>query len=187
MLALTFAYPVAAHDHRWQLSGKPHRLSGTASSGRPLDVDKEIWIDEGRRGLPLQPESGPDDWQEDILVTIAEGLSPQRALQIAVASGQNPVRRRWSPGSSFGRCSPKLTPAGGDGQYGNSIARQDLGRARQMVSALPAANRVLRSDSDDPGGSRSGSRQTWRIDAVPWTENWVEAFAVYITRAGASW
>ena len=23
MLALTFAYPVAAHDHRWQLSGKP--------------------------------------------------------------------------------------------------------------------------------------------------------------------
>ncbi|MGA8411999.1 MAG: hypothetical protein WB756_09590 [Xanthobacteraceae bacterium] len=90
MLALTFAYPVAAHDHRWQLSGKPHRLSGTASSGRPLDVDKEIWIDEGRRGLPLQPESGPDDWQEDILVTIAEGLSPQRALQIAVASGHGP-------------------------------------------------------------------------------------------------
>ena len=22
-LALTFAYPVAAHDHRWQLTGKP--------------------------------------------------------------------------------------------------------------------------------------------------------------------
>jgi hypothetical protein len=38
----------------------------------------------------LQSESGPDDWQQDILTTIAEGLSPQRALQIAVASGHGP-------------------------------------------------------------------------------------------------
>ena len=24
-LALTFAYPAAAHDHRWQLTGKPRQ------------------------------------------------------------------------------------------------------------------------------------------------------------------
>jgi hypothetical protein len=160
MLALTFAYPVAAHDHRWQLSGKPHRLSGTASSGRPLDVDKEIWIDEGRRGLA--PSSlNPDQ-------TIGRRIFSSRSrkacrhrepYRLRLRRVTDPVRRRWSPGSSFGRCSPKLTPAGGDGQYRKSIAHQDLGRARQMVSALPAANRVLRSDSDDPGGSRSGSRQ----------------------------
>ena len=39
---------------------------------------------------PLQAEPGPDDWQQDILTTIAEGLSPQKALQIAVASGHGP-------------------------------------------------------------------------------------------------
>jgi hypothetical protein len=39
---------------------------------------------------PLQAEPGPDDWQQDILTTIGEGLSPQRALQIAVASGHGP-------------------------------------------------------------------------------------------------
>jgi hypothetical protein len=37
---------------------------------------------------PLQAEPGPDNWQQDILTTIAEGLSPQ--LQIAVASGHGP-------------------------------------------------------------------------------------------------
>ena len=39
---------------------------------------------------PLQTEPGPDTWQQDILTTIAEGLSPQRALQIAIASGHGP-------------------------------------------------------------------------------------------------
>jgi hypothetical protein len=27
-LALTFAYPVAAYDHRWQFTGKPHHKPG---------------------------------------------------------------------------------------------------------------------------------------------------------------
>ena len=30
---------------------------------------------------PLQSEPGPDTWQQDILVTVAEGLSPQRRRQ----------------------------------------------------------------------------------------------------------
>ena len=39
-LALTFAYPAAAHDHRWQLTGKPrHQYQydpfHQAWSGRP--------------------------------------------------------------------------------------------------------------------------------------------------------
>jgi hypothetical protein len=39
-LALTFAYPVAATDHRWQLTGKPHHQYQydpfqQAWSGRP--------------------------------------------------------------------------------------------------------------------------------------------------------
>ena len=48
---------------------------------------------------PLQAEPGPDTWQQDILTTIAEGLSTQKALQIAVASGHGPGKTAQWPGS----------------------------------------------------------------------------------------
>ena len=34
-LALTFAYPVTAHDHRWQLTGKPRHQYQMTHSIRP--------------------------------------------------------------------------------------------------------------------------------------------------------
>jgi hypothetical protein len=39
---------------------------------------------------PLSEHQGPDIWQADVLSQIRDGLSPHKALQIAIASGHGP-------------------------------------------------------------------------------------------------
>ena len=67
---------------------------------------------------PLQAEPGPDNWQQDILTTIAEGLSPQRALAdcrcVGTRTGQDGTRGLDHP---VGDAHRGRHPRGGDGQY----------------------------------------------------------------------
>jgi len=45
-------------------------------------------FDWGRPGTPLAGESGPEDWQRELLQQLGEGLcSPEEATRLAVASG----------------------------------------------------------------------------------------------------
>ena len=131
----------------------------------------------GEPGL-LQSVSGLDTWQQDILNTIAEGLSPQRAVQIAVASGHGPGKTAlvawiilWA----------MLTEADTRGvvtaNTESQLRTKTWAELAKWFRLCPLLTEFFILTATTLAARDPTHAKTWRIDAVPWTENRVEAFA----------
>jgi hypothetical protein len=127
---------------------------------------------------PLQAEPGPDDWQQDILTTIGEGLSPQKASQIAVASGHGPGKTAlvawiilWA----------MLTEADTRGvvtaNTESQLRTKTWAELAKWFRLCPLLTEFFILTATTLAARDPAHAKTWRIDAVPWTENRVEAFA----------
>ena len=125
----------------------------------------------------LEDYQGPDAWQRDVLWRIGEGLSPDKALRIAVASGHGIGKSAlvaWIILWSLSTCPdakgivtantgmqlktktwPELTK-----WYNRFIARHWFELAATSISH-----------------KEKGHAPTWRVDSISWSKNNTEAFA----------
>jgi hypothetical protein len=126
----------------------------------------------------LEQFEGPQDWQRDILLQVAEGLlTPNEAIQIAAASGHGIGKSAlvaWIILWAFTTAPDTLGVVTANtetqlktktwarlGEWFNMF----IGREMFQLTATALLSR-------DPSRER-----TWRIDMVPWSEKNTEAFA----------
>jgi hypothetical protein len=125
---------------------------------------------------PLRNETGPDAWQTDVLRLLRDGLSPQRALQIAIASGHGIGKSclvawiiLWAISTETD--TRGIITAGTAGQLsGRTWA--ELGKWFQLTPLLQIEFELTATAI----ASKTRTR-TWRLDAVAWSENKPESFA----------
>lgn len=136
----------------------------------------------GVEGTSLANETGPDEWQREQLQAIGQRLKadPHTPLQDATASGHGVGKScqvawlvLWSL-MTFEKCRGVIT-ANTEGQLRTKTWPElakwysllQFACLREMFSLTATA-----IHSTDPGSER-----TWRIDAIPWSEQNTEAFA----------
>lgn len=124
----------------------------------------------------LQIESGPEDWQTDILRVIRDGLSPDRALRIAIASGHGVGKSAlvswlvlWAIATEVD-CRGTIT-ANTAVQLATKtspeIARWfGLSPVLQAMFSMTATSLVSKE-----------RERTWRMDMIPWSLERPEAIA----------
>jgi hypothetical protein len=126
----------------------------------------------------LVGEDGPDTWQEDILTAIGNGLiTPQEAIQIAVASGHGIGKSAlvawiilWAM-STCEDCKGVVT-ANTETQLKTKTWAELSKWHRLAINRHWFTMTATSLFSVDPNHTR-----TWRIDQVPWSEKNTEAFA----------
>ena len=141
--------------------------------------DPELFVAQafpwGEPGALLN-ETGPDVWQTDVLRLIRDGLSPSRALQIAVASGHGVGKSAlvaWIALSAIGTevdCRGVVTA--------NTQAQLTTKTWAELAKWLRLSP-VLGSMFDLTATSLASNERprTWRLDQVPWSETRTESFA----------
>ena len=126
----------------------------------------------------LQAEPGPDDWQQDILTTIAEGLSPQRALQIAIASGHGPGKTALVAWIILWAMLTETDTRGVvTANTESQLRTKTWAELAKWFRLCPLLTEFFVLTATTLAARDLAHAKTWRIDAVPWTENRVEAFA----------
>ena len=155
-----------------------------------LDTDPLAWVQYcfpwGVAGTDLSTETGPDQWQIDILSHIRDELTAgrqqpggviQQALQIAVASGHGIGKSAlvswlvlWA--MSTAPDTRGLVTANTAAQLATKTW-PELGKWHKLSIIEPmfevTATAIYSSDDRH--------KTTWRIDALPWSETRPEAFA----------
>jgi hypothetical protein len=135
----------------------------------------------GVKGTELEHEKGPRTWQREILVEVGElvakGKATNEAIQEAVASGHGIGKSallswliRWALATH--EDTRGVVTANTEGQLRTKtwpeVAKwHRLAMDRELFVCTATA-----LCSADPGHEK-----TWRIDAIPWSENNTEAFA----------
>jgi hypothetical protein len=125
----------------------------------------------------LASHDGPLDWQRDVLVAIGNGLSPEHALRLAIASGHGIGKSAlvsWIILWSLSTCVDTIgvvTANTGD-QLKQKTWVQLAKWHRLSLNAHWFALTSKAIFSVDPVHEK-----TWRIDAVTWNEARTEAFA----------
>lgn len=125
---------------------------------------------------PLQPHSGPDTWQLWVLEQVRDGLSPHKAVQVAVASGHGPGKSAlvawlilWAIATEVD--ARGVVTANTDAQL-RGKTWPEVTKWYRLAKLIPGLFQVTATALY----SRERER-TWRIDIVPWSENNTEAFA----------
>lgn len=132
----------------------------------------------GMTGTPLADESGPEDWQRDILDQLGAGvLSPTEAIRIAVASGHGIGKSTlvaWIIEWAMATCPDTrgVVTANTDTQLRTKTWAELSKWHRMGLVAQWFTVTATAIYSSDPAHER-----TWRIDAVPWSLTNPEAFA----------
>ena len=131
----------------------------------------------GRQG-PLREREGPDVWQADVLSQIRDGLSPDKALQIAIASGHGPGKSAlvawiilWSIGTEVD--ARGVVTANTEVQ----LRTKTWAEVSKWYRLAPLLVPLFTLTATALYSSDEAHAKTWRIDAVAWSENKVEAFA----------
>lgn len=125
----------------------------------------------------LAGHDGPLDWQRDVLVAIGSGVSPDRALRLAIASGHGIGKSAlvsWIILWAMSTCVDTIgvvTANTGD-QLKQKTWVQLSKWHRLSINAHWFAVTSKAIFSVDPEHEK-----TWRIDAVTWNETRTEAFA----------
>lgn len=131
----------------------------------------------GEPGL-LANHPGPDAWQIDILSLIRDGLSPDKAIQIAVASGHGPGKSAlvswivlWAIGTEVD--ARGIVTANTEMQ----LRTKTWAEVSKWYRLAPLLVPLFTLTATALYSSDEAHAKTWRIDAVAWSENKVEAFA----------
>jgi hypothetical protein len=146
-------------------------------SGDPLTFVQDAfpW---GEPGTPLVDYDGPDAWQQDVLSFIRDGLLDlKQAVQIAVASGHGPGKSTmvaWLILWGISTCPDTR------GVVTANTMQQLMTKTWLELSKW--FNLLICRHWFELTATRICARDrrhadTWRIDAVPWSENNTEAFA----------
>jgi hypothetical protein len=125
---------------------------------------------------PLLNETGPDEWQIEILRIIRDGLSPQQALQIAVASGHGVGKSAlvaWI--ILWGICTEVDTRGVVTANTQTQLVTKTWAELAKWFRLSPILESMF-SLTATSLASRERDR-TWRIDQIPWSESRTEAFA----------
>jgi hypothetical protein len=125
---------------------------------------------------PLLNETGPDEWQTDVLRLIRDGLSPDRALRIGVASGHGVGKSAlvaWVLLYSI------TTEVDCRGVVTANTQTQLTTKTWPELSKWTGLSPLLESMFDLTATSLASKERprTWRLDAIPWSETRTEAFA----------
>jgi hypothetical protein len=145
------------------------------SADPPLFVQEAFpWGEEG----PLLEHDGPDEWQRDILTAIKEGLSRDKALQLAIASGHGPGKSALVSWITLWALSTEVDARGVVTANTEIQLRTktfaEISKWYRLASLLVplftlTATALYATDE--------AHAKTWRIDQIPWSEHKVEAFA----------
>lgn len=125
----------------------------------------------------LAGHEGPMEWQRKVLTDIRDGLSPDRALRLAIASGHGIGKSAlvsWIILWALSTCVDTIgvvTANTGD-QLRQKTWVQLAKWLRLLINSHWFALTAKAIFSVDPDHEK-----TWRIDAVTWNENRTEAFA----------
>lgn len=132
----------------------------------------------GQPGTPLEKQSGPYEWQLEVLTDIAEGLkTPEYVIKNATASGNGIGKSAltswiilWAF-STYPDCRGVVT-ANTEGQL----------RTKTWAELSKWYNMFLLKDFFQLDGTclhsiDAGHERTWRVDAIPWSANNPEAMA----------
>lgn len=132
----------------------------------------------GVAGTPLANETGPEDWQRDILDAVGRGvLSPTEAIRVAVASGHGIGKSAlvaWLIIWALATCPDArgVVTANTDTQLRTKTWAELSKWHRMGLVASWFTVTATAIYSADPAHEK-----TWRIDAVPWSLANPEAFA----------
>lgn len=132
----------------------------------------------GQKGTALEKQTGPYDWQLEVLGDVAEGLkTPDHVIKIATASGNGIGKSAltswlilWAF-STYPDCRGVVT-ANTEGQL----------RTKTWAELSKWFNMFLLKDFFQLDGTclhsiDQGHEKTWRVDAIPWSVNNPEAMA----------
>lgn len=127
---------------------------------------------------PLRDRAGPDDWQRGVLESVAAGLvSVDQAIRDATASGHGVGKSAlvawlllWSM-STFEDTRGVVTA-----NTENQLRTKTWAELSKWYRLL-ICRHWFRLTATAIFATAPGHEKTWRIDAVPWSENNTEAFA----------
>lgn len=131
----------------------------------------------GEKG-PLRDKDGPDEWQREILTAVRDGLlTIEQAIQAAVASGHGVGKSAlvswlllWAM-STFEDTRGVVTA-----NTENQLRTKTWAELSKWYR-LCICRHWFRLTATALFSLQTGHEKTWRIDAVPWSENNTEAFA----------
>jgi hypothetical protein len=128
-------------------------------------------------GTQLEAFDGPEPWQRGVLLQVAEGLSLDRAIQLATASGHGVGKSAlvswlilWAMATKPD-CRGVVT-ANTETQL-KTKTWAELGRWYQRF----IGKELFKLTATALFSADSAHERTWRIDMVPWSERNTEAFA----------
>lgn len=126
----------------------------------------------------LVDQTGSDEWQVNILSHVRDNISHEKPLQIAVASGHGVGKSAlvaWLLLWSMIRADTRGIVTANTATQLQTKTWPELGvwlqRLRKPFSDLFRKTATTVTSADD------SHRSTWRLDAVPWSENRTESFA----------
>jgi hypothetical protein len=125
----------------------------------------------------LADYAGPDKWQRDILAQIRDGLSLDKALRIAVASGHGIGKSAlvaWLILWSLSTCPD--TKGVVTANTGTQLKTKTWSELTKWHNRFIARHWFELSASSIVGRER-GHELSWRIDSIVWSKNNSEAFA----------
>lgn len=135
----------------------------------------------GEKGTPLEKDSGPRDWQREVLTDIGNHLADpakrHKPMLIARASGHGigksaliAMISQW--GMSTCPNTRVVVTANTDGQLKTKTMPEIVKWFRMAANAYWWKTPATAIYHADPQAEKS-----WRLDATPWSENNTEAFA----------
>jgi hypothetical protein len=125
----------------------------------------------------LRRANGPEPWQADILALIRDGLSPDRAVAIAVASGHGIGKSTLIAWIILWSLSTETDTRVVVTANTESQLRTKTWPELAKWFRLCAARNLFRLEATSLISIDADHAKTWRADMIPWSERNPEAFA----------
>lgn len=133
----------------------------------------------GEKGTVLENWLGPDEWQSQVLTEIGDELARTGKLRTATASGKGIGKScvvawliLW--GLSTFEHTRGVVTANTDTQL-RTKTWPELSKWYYLM--IPPLRALFKLEATSIHSTQVGADRTWRIDAIPWSANNVEAFA----------
>lgn len=132
----------------------------------------------GEKGSELEQHQGPADWQKKILCDLRDGLiTIDEAIQIAVASGHGIGKSALVSWIILWAISTMINTRGVVTANTERQLQTKTWPEVQKWHRLFIAKEFFTITATAIFSNIEGYEKTWRIDAIPWSENNTEAFA----------
>lgn len=151
-----------------------------AFSNRPYDFT--LWaFPWGEKGTELEARSGPNAWQTRALKLLQEkllaGYTLERALKVAVKSGHDVGKTAWLAWVLIWGISTQVDTVGRATANTEKQLRTILWRELAKWHRLFIARQFFRYTATRYCSADPAHEDTWRVDAIPWSEDNPDAFS----------